>query len=125
MSMSFKIFTKKCQLIPEATEQPVMEVDQNGSKVWYLNGNLHRTDGPAMVYADGTKSWYINGVKHRTDGPAFESVYGTKEWWVNGNRHRLNGPAVKYTSRYQLWYVDDIFIFAVDKGGKIVNRLGK
>ena len=33
----------------------------DGSKEWYLNGNLHRKDGPAIEYADGTKEWYLNG----------------------------------------------------------------
>ena len=31
-----------------------------GTKEWYLNGECHRTDGPAIEYADGTKSWYLN-----------------------------------------------------------------
>jgi len=35
----------------------------NGDKVWYLNGKLHREDGPAREYADGTKAWYLNGKK--------------------------------------------------------------
>lgn len=25
------------------------------------NGKFHRTDGPAIEYADGTKYWYLNG----------------------------------------------------------------
>ena len=25
------------------------------------NGNLHRTDGPAIEWADGAKAWYIDG----------------------------------------------------------------
>ena len=33
----------------------------DGAKVWYLNGKLHRTDGPAVERADGSKSWYLNG----------------------------------------------------------------
>jgi len=32
----------------------------NGDKVWYLNDNLHREDGPAMEFIDGHKSWWIN-----------------------------------------------------------------
>jgi hypothetical protein len=28
-----------------------------------LNGQLHRTDGPAIEYADGDKSWYLNGQR--------------------------------------------------------------
>jgi hypothetical protein len=28
---------------------------------WYLNGELHREDGPAIERANGTKAWYLNG----------------------------------------------------------------
>ena len=35
----------------------------NGTKKWYLNGDLHREDGPAVEWADGTKEWYIEGIK--------------------------------------------------------------
>jgi len=27
---------------------------------WYLNNQLHRTDGPAIERADGTRLWYLN-----------------------------------------------------------------
>ena len=33
----------------------------NGSKAWYLNGELSREDGPACEYANGDKEWYLNG----------------------------------------------------------------
>ena len=26
----------------------------------YLNGKLHREDGPAMEWANGSKSWFLN-----------------------------------------------------------------
>jgi hypothetical protein len=28
--------------------------------MWYLNGKLHRNNGPAIEFADGTKFWYLN-----------------------------------------------------------------
>ena len=28
---------------------------------WYLNGQRHRTDGPAIEWPDGHKYWYLNG----------------------------------------------------------------
>ena len=34
-----------------------------GDKEWYLMGNLHREDGPAIEYPDGSKSWYLMGKK--------------------------------------------------------------
>jgi hypothetical protein len=32
----------------------------NQSKEWYLNGKVHREDGPAREWLDGTKQWYFN-----------------------------------------------------------------
>jgi hypothetical protein len=58
--------------------------DADGKKCWYLNGLLHRVDGPAVEYADGTKCWYLNGKRHRTDGPAIEYADGPKYWYLNG-----------------------------------------
>ena len=44
------------------TEYKVKVVEYtNGTKYWYMNGQYHRIDGPAIEYADGSKSWYING----------------------------------------------------------------
>ena len=63
-----------------------VRVMANGKKNWYLNGKLHREDGPAVEYANGTKRWYLNGERHREDGPAVEDAYGTKKWYLNGNR---------------------------------------
>ena len=38
-----------------------VEVRPNGDKYWYLNGNLHREDGPAIEYTRvGRKSWFLN-----------------------------------------------------------------
>ena len=38
-----------------------VRVKADGDKFWWLNGKLHREDGPAVEYADGGKSWYLNG----------------------------------------------------------------
>jgi len=32
------------------------------TKFWYLDGQLHREDGPAVEHADGYKRWYLNGL---------------------------------------------------------------
>jgi hypothetical protein len=52
---------------------------------YYLNGKLHRINGPAYESIDGTKIWYQNGKRHRIDGPAIEYSDGYKEWWFKGN----------------------------------------
>lgn len=63
-----------------------VKVYDGGDKFWYLNGKLHREDGPAVEYADGYKSWYLNGKRHREDGPAIECADGDKAWYLNGNK---------------------------------------
>jgi len=60
------------------------EIDDYGSKSWYLNGKLHRTDGPAVEHANGHKWWCLNDKLHRTDGPAIEWADGSKFWYING-----------------------------------------
>ena len=87
-------------LIPECIEQA------DGSKEWRLNGQLHRTDGPAIERANGTKYWYLNDQLHRTDGPAVELADGSKEWFLNGHRHRTDGPAVEYAGGTKSWYLN-------------------
>tara|TARA_R110002020_G_scaffold331803_1_gene547272 strand:+ start:152 stop:475 length:324 start_codon:yes stop_codon:yes gene_type:complete len=61
-----------------------VKVYPNGHKEWFLNGNFHREDGPAVEYPHGTKIWYLNDKLHREDGPAVESANGNKEWFLNG-----------------------------------------
>ena len=64
-----------------------MKRDSNGNKIWRNSaGQLHRTDGPAIEYADGIKCWFVNGQRHRTDGPAIERADGTKEWWFKDKK---------------------------------------
>ena len=62
---------------------PEMKEWSDGTKEWLLNGNRHRTDGPAIERSNGTKEWWLNGEYHRTDGPAVEWSNGSKEWWLN------------------------------------------
>jgi hypothetical protein len=57
---------------------------ENGSRFWYINGELHREDGPAIDRADGYRAWFINGELHRDDGPAIELADGTRFWYLNG-----------------------------------------
>ena len=78
----------------------------DGSKRWYLNGELHREDGPAAEWADGSKRWYLNGELHREDGPAAEYFNGYKAWFLNGELHREDGPAVVNAGGYKAWYLN-------------------
>ena len=83
-----------------------VKVYDNGTKEWYLNGELHRTDGPAIECSDGTKVWYLNGKLHRTDGPAIECSDGTKWWYLDDKLHRTDGPAVEFSNGAKEWHLD-------------------
>jgi hypothetical protein len=38
-------------------------------QAWFLNDELHRTDGPAIEQADGSKQWWLKGKLRRTEEP--------------------------------------------------------
>jgi len=59
----------------------------NGDKEWFLNGKLHRKDGPAVEHANGDKAWWLNDMLHREDGPAIEYTNGYKVWYLNGKSY--------------------------------------
>lgn len=73
-----------------------------------LDGQLHKTDGPAVYSDTGYQEWWLRGNKHRTDGPAIVSR-SYKEWWLDGKRHRSDGPAVESKSKGHLakgkWWI--------------------
>jgi hypothetical protein len=80
-----------------------VRVYSDGNKFWYLNGEYHREDGPAVERADGTKVWYLNGKHHREDGPAIEYADGSKYWYLRGEfvsegefNRRMNPPTSKF-----------------------------
>ena len=72
--------------------KPEVKVDPAGNKRWYLNGILHREDGPAVERANGAKFWYLNGKLHREDGPAVEGSNGSKTWYLNGKQLIVRPP---------------------------------
>ena len=84
-----------------------VKVYPNGDKFWWLNGKLHREDGPAYEGASGNKSWYLNGKLHREDGPAIEYASGTKFWCLNDKLHREDGPAMEWANGDKEWYLND------------------
>jgi hypothetical protein len=83
-----------------------VKVYDNGDKEWFLNGKLHREDGPAFEGYNGDKFWYLNGKYHREDGPAIEWSNGDKSWYLNGKFHREDGPAIEYSNGTKSWYLN-------------------
>jgi hypothetical protein len=87
--------------ITEYTVQVAEEKTQ-----WFLNGKLHRHDGPAVEYANGNKAWFLNSKLHRTDGPAVEYNNGDKSWYLDGKYHRTDGPAIEYSNGDKSWFLN-------------------
>ena len=81
-------------------------VSDIGDRIWRLDGKLHRTDGPAIEYANGTKYWHQNGKRHRIDGPAIENANGDKAWYQNDKLHRTDGPAIECADGRKYWHLD-------------------
>jgi hypothetical protein len=79
-----------------------------GSRTEWLNkdGQLHRTDGPAVECIDGSKEWFINWKRHRVDGPAIELLNGFKAWYQHDKLHRIDGPAVELVDGGKQWWIE-------------------
>ena len=57
---------------------------------------LHSSEGPA-VYTPYSEEWWLNGKLHRTNGPAIlinKPNYIRAEWWKDGTLHRDNNKPV-------------------------------
>jgi hypothetical protein len=67
-----------------------LHINADDTKIWYLNDQFHRTDGPAVEHADGDKMWCLNDQLHRTDGPAVERADGSKYWYLNGQEYSFD-----------------------------------
>ena len=79
-------------------------VDEYGNRRWFVNGMLHRTDGPAIEWRDGDRWWYKDGQLHREDGPAVERANGDRKWYRNDRLHRTDGPAIEFTNGDLWWH---------------------
>lgn len=61
-------------------------------KVYLCNGKKHREGAPAEIFDYGSlfdvmQIWYVNDEIHRTDGPAVMRSDGNYEWFYRGVRH--------------------------------------
>ena len=68
MSHTFEWCIDKTRL--EICDKQVFRISRHGTRWWFLNGNPHRVDGPAVEYACGAKYWFLNGKE-----------YSTSEYW--------------------------------------------
>jgi hypothetical protein len=109
-----KCVCSQIEIIKELSYQEVKELStglfirNDGSKLFYLKGHLHRLDGPAIEFVDGTREWWIEGKKHREDGPAIERPNGTKCWYINNKKHREDGPAYEGGDGTKEWFFNGL-----------------
>ena len=98
----------KTKLVVRKQGQPNVEYNENSTIKcqWYVNGKLHREEGPAMLLYDNSEEWYIDGLLHRENGPAINHANGHHEWYLHGNLHRLDGPAIEYNNGGE-WWIND------------------
>ena len=70
----------------EDEEEGRLVPDRDFKEIWKdKEGYFHRLNGPAIIYTDGDMDWYIHGQRHRDDGPAIDWPYGRiEEWWKDG-----------------------------------------
>lgn len=41
--------------------------NESGDVAWYLDGKVHREDGPAVIWENGVKSWYLDNLHYYED----------------------------------------------------------
>ena len=56
-----------------------MHVDEDGLKLWFKDGQLHREDGPAAIWADGAKAWFKDGQWYYSFDTWLEALYVSDE----------------------------------------------
>ncbi len=84
----------------------IKHVTDMGTIRWIsLDGELHRENGPAIVWMSRHNEWYLYGKRHRENGPAFIGS-SHKAWYKHGVRHRLDGPAIERGDGSKVWFID-------------------
>lgn len=47
-------------------------MNANGCESWYMNGVLHRLEGPAVIHSDGSEEWWAFGQHLESPPPCPE-----------------------------------------------------
>lgn len=92
-----------------------VSVGDCGSRHWTFNENLHRIGGPAIINHT-SKRWYLHGERHREDGPAIEwfgGASGANNWWyLKGVRLNEKEFLLKTSkpnlNRWGLWWPEGL-----------------
>jgi hypothetical protein len=63
---------KTYKVIENEIEYIIYEYD-NENEYWFLNNQLHRENGPAIIHSDGSKEYWLNDIH-------YPDVESDKEW---------------------------------------------
>ena len=72
-----------------------------GTEQWFEDGDLHKKDGPAILFAGGNEVWYRDGRCHRADGPA--------EIWQHGKEFYNNLDTIEDEQNFIPKSLDDFY----------------
>lgn len=61
----------------------ITEIDYGTSVHYRLKNELHRPNGPAIIWSDGSWVWLFNGDYHRYYGPQCNDE---NWWWIHDVR---------------------------------------
>ncbi len=70
----------------KCTDEKCFMPDKNYTCFRNPQGQLHREDGPALIYDNGTQHWFQNGKRHREDGPSRIWPDGIQYWYLNNQK---------------------------------------
>lgn len=93
--------------------------------IYFSDGMIHNTEGPAIIKINGGEKWYICNVLHREDGPAVIKSNGTKKYYSNGKLHNKFGFAIKYPNGGGKYYIDNVEVSADVIKNNIVNEINR
>lgn len=81
-------------------------IDSDGTKTYYNDdGQIHREDGPALIYPNGCTEHWINGEyasNYELGAPDVVDEGGVT-WWHDRQHHSINRPANDYPNGQKLW----------------------
>ena len=60
-------------------------IDSQGTETWFnAKGQLHKINGPALIYPSGDEVWFKNGKLHRIESAAVIYPDGYESYYING-----------------------------------------
>lgn len=90
-------------------------VRDSSYEIWFQDNEIHREDGPAIIYKNGSVAYCKNGKFHREDGPAVINAHGFVQYWKDGKLSNEDGPAVVYMNGEVEYWIDGVSLTSADK----------